>query len=180
MESWVIIINNAENAFSADFCCQLLPNLTFNTLLWSFAWLELSAREFPPSFPVAITTLSCKYFFFVGFWICAENDCSAYCYLFHTVTQIFLNILNIQNLITSLNAKVCKKSVARDFLPEEVHHLLIKIVSTIVFAIISGKTGTDYYFQHTIKSLLYGIIISVFSFTENLCFLNLPGIPLPS
>ena len=25
-----------------------------------------------------------------------------------------------------------------------------------------------------------GIIISVFSFTENLCFLNFPGIPLPS
>lgn len=82
--------------------------------------------------------------------------------MFLEKSKIFLNILNIQNLITSLNAKVCKKSLARDFLPEEVHHLLIKIVSTIIFAIVAGQAGTDYYFQHTIKSLLMELLFQYF------------------
>lgn len=58
--------------------------------------------------------------------------------MFLEKSRIFLHILNIQNLITSLNAKVCKKSLARDFLPEEVHHLLIENISAVVFAIVAG------------------------------------------
>ena len=58
--------------------------------------------------------------------------------MFLEKSRIFLNILNIQNLITSLNAKVCKKSLARDFLPKEVHHLLIENISAVVFAIVAG------------------------------------------
>lgn len=58
--------------------------------------------------------------------------------MFLEKSRIFLNILNIQNLITGLNAKFCKKSVARDFLPEEIHHLLIENISAVVFAIVAG------------------------------------------
>ena len=74
--------------------------------------------------------------------------------MFLEKSRIFLNILNIQNLITSLNAKVCKKSLARDFLPEEVHHLLIENISAVVFAIVAGQAGTDFYFHFRTSSIL--------------------------
>ena len=83
MEGWVIVLHDAENAFRADFGCKLLADFAFNTLLGSFARFKLSAREFPAILVVAVTALSCEYFFLVSFWICAENDCSADCYLFH-------------------------------------------------------------------------------------------------
>ena len=66
--------------------------------------------------------------------------------MFLEKSRIFLNILNIQNLITSLNAKVCKKSLARDFLPEEVHHLLIENISAVVFAIVAGLAALTFIF----------------------------------
>lgn len=40
------------------------------------------------------------------------------------------------------------------FLPEEVHHLLIEIISAIVFAIVAGQAGTEYYFHFETPSII--------------------------
>ncbi len=75
--------------------------------------------------------LSCEYFFLVSFWICAEDERSEvhnsrpvaqrqpgtpFLPLF---SQIPLNIFNIQNLVSGLNAKLCKKSMSWDFIAGE-------------------------------------------------------------
>ena len=89
MEGGVIVLHDAENAFRADLGCKLLADFAFNALLWSFAWFKLSARKFPAILVVALTALSCEYFFLASFWICAENDCSADGYLFHARGKYF-------------------------------------------------------------------------------------------
>ena len=89
MEGRVIIINNAKNLFGFYLGCKLLADFAFNTLLGSFAWFKLSAREFPAILVIAVASLSCEYFFLICFWISAENNCSADCYLFHARGKYF-------------------------------------------------------------------------------------------
>ena len=39
--------------------------------------------------------------------------------------------------------------------PEEVHHLLIEIISAVVFAIVAGQASANYYFHFETSSIIF-------------------------
>ena len=57
MKLRVIILNRCKQITYFNFCCQFLPDLTFQSIFWRFPWFNLASRKLPPILPFAITTL---------------------------------------------------------------------------------------------------------------------------
>ena len=64
VELRIIILHRTQKLIHADFRRQLLANLALQRLLWRFPCLHLSARELPPVFEIAISSLSGEYLIF--------------------------------------------------------------------------------------------------------------------
>ena len=82
MEIRVIPFNRIKQLSHLNLCIQFLTNLTNQGILRAFPTLNLSSREFPSAFKLAISSLSGKYPSFFKDYCCNNFNC------FH-ITQNF-------------------------------------------------------------------------------------------
>ena len=85
VKSGVIVLDCVEDAFSPDNGSKFFTDFPDDAGFGSFAWFKFAAGDFPPVFAFAVAALGGKDFFFIGGWICAEDDGSADIYLFHVM-----------------------------------------------------------------------------------------------
>ena len=87
MECRVIVLYGVYQVSDSDRSIKLLPDLSYNRLLWSFSRFDLPTGEFPATFEFSVTSCRGKYFCFVLYGI-ADYGCD-YANGFHTALFSF-------------------------------------------------------------------------------------------
>lgn len=85
VKSRIIVLDCVENAFGPDNGSKFFTDFTDDAFFRSFARFKLAAGDFPPVFVFAVAALGGKDFFFIGGWICAEDNGSGDEDLFHVM-----------------------------------------------------------------------------------------------